>query len=57
MTEPSRIQLSCGCDVQTSKDFLGRIVGTILARGDTCPRPDHQPGRVVLLPGRDNAGH
>jgi choline dehydrogenase-like flavoprotein len=51
--EPGR--LACGCQVQTARDFLGRVVGTILARAGACPRGDHQPGHVVLMPGRDNA--
>lgn len=47
--------LACGCDVRLSRDPLGRVVGTILTRGAGCPRPDHQPGRVVLIPGREHA--
>jgi hypothetical protein len=52
-TEPAR--LACGCQVRTRRDFLGRVVGTIVARGEGCPRPDHQPDLVVLMPGREHA--
>jgi hypothetical protein len=48
--------LTCGCRVEVSRDFLGRNVGTIVTKGDGCARPDHQPGRVVVMPGRENAG-
>jgi hypothetical protein len=48
-------RLSCGCDVLAGRDFLGRGVGTIVNRGDECPRADHAVGHTVLLPGRDNA--
>jgi hypothetical protein len=47
--------LACGCQVQTTRDFLGRVVGTIVTRAAACPRDDHQPGHVLLMPGRDNA--
>ena len=48
-------KLTCGCEVTTSRDFLGRVVGTILVRSNDCSREDHVPGRVVLMPGRENA--
>ena len=51
--EPGR--LACGCEVQTSRDFLGRVVGTIVTRGGKCPRDEHTPGHVLVMPGRDNA--
>jgi hypothetical protein len=54
-TEPDNTALACGCLVTTSRDFLGRTVGTILHRGPDCARDDHQPGRVVLMPGREHA--
>jgi hypothetical protein len=38
-----------------SRDFLGRTVGTIEARGAECKREDHQAGKVVLMPGREHA--
>jgi hypothetical protein len=47
--------LACGCEVETSRDFLGRVVGAILTRGADCSRDDHAPGRVVIMPGRENA--
>ena len=48
-------KLACGCDVRTFRDFLGRVVGTILARGSECTRPGHDPGQTVIMPGRENA--
>ncbi|HVC20888.1 MAG TPA: hypothetical protein VNE16_12475 [Vicinamibacterales bacterium] len=48
--------LACGCRVTTRRDFLGRVVGTIVERDGACPRGDHQPGAQVVMPGRDNAG-
>jgi len=48
--------LTCGCVVETGRDFLGRGIGTIVARGESCPRADHVPGHIVLLPGRAHAG-
>jgi hypothetical protein len=55
MTEESRKTLACGCDVRAYRDFLGRVVGTILTRGPECPRPEHQPDQTVVLPGREHA--
>jgi hypothetical protein len=48
--------LTCGCQVTTTRDFLGRVTGTIAVRSDRCRRDDHVPGHTVLMPGRDNAG-
>ena len=48
-------KLACGCDVRTYRDFLGRIVGTVLARGAGCARPEHAEGQTVIMPGRENA--
>lgn len=48
-------QLPCGCTVRTSRDFLGRVVGTITARGAECAGADHTPGKVVIMPGREHA--
>ena len=48
-------QLACGCRVRTSRDFIGRVVGTILERGDGCTKNDHVSGGVVLMPGREHA--
>lgn len=50
-----QVRLACGCQVTTQRDFLGRVVGTIVERGDGCGRPDHAPGRQVVMPGRENA--
>lgn len=47
--------LGCGCRVEASRDFLGRVVGKILEKGQECPRVDHEPGRTVIMPGRENA--
>jgi hypothetical protein len=60
MTDPATAPtapttLTCGCEVRTSRDFLGRTIGTIVARGAACARDDHQPDRVVLMPGREHA--
>jgi len=55
MAEEEQKTLSCGCAVATYRDFLGRVVGRILSRGDACARPDHQPDQVVIMPGREHA--
>jgi hypothetical protein len=55
MTDGPDTTLTCGCQVRTSRDFLGRVVGTIVQRSEQCPRDDHVPGCVVLMPGRENA--
>ena len=47
--------LACGCHVETSRDFLQRVVGKILEKHPGCKHPDHQPGVVVVMPGRENA--
>ena len=52
---PEPVRLSCGCLVTTNRDFLGRVVGTITEHSAECPRQDHMPGQVVLMPGRENA--
>lgn len=48
-------KLTCGCAVATSRDFLGRVVGTITERAAACGREDHVSGKTVLMPGRENA--
>lgn len=48
-------KLACGCEVRTYRDFLGRIVGTVLARGAECARPEHAEGQAVIMPGREHA--
>jgi hypothetical protein len=50
-----RKQLACGCEVETSRDFLGRVVGTIVRRGDECQRNDHAAGQIIVMPGREHA--
>jgi hypothetical protein len=47
--------LPCGCEARTYRDFLGRVVGTIVTRASTCPRADHAIGQTVIMPGRENA--
>jgi hypothetical protein len=47
--------LTCGCRVDTERDFLGRVVGKVLEKGAACTRADHEPGRVVIMPGREHA--
>jgi hypothetical protein len=47
--------MTCGCEVDTYRDFLGRVVGKVLTKGAQCPRAEHQPGQVVIMPGRENA--
>ena len=53
--DDERKRLPCGCEVETSRDFLGRVVGTIVTRSSECPRTEHATGQVVVMPGRDNA--
>jgi hypothetical protein len=47
--------LKCGCEVETYRDFLGRVVGTVLGKGAECTRAEHAVGQVVIMPGRENA--
>jgi len=47
--------LACGCAVKTYRDFLGRVVGTILTRSAACSRDDHAVGQTVIMPGREHA--
>ena len=55
MAQESSATLTCGCEVRTARDFLGRVTGTIVKRGEQCPRDDHREGHVVLMPGREHA--
>ena len=55
MSEATVKTAPCGCEVRTYRDFLGRVVGTIQARGPECTREDHAPGQTIIMPGRDNA--
>ena len=47
--------LPCGCQVETGRDFLGRVVGKILEKHPACQSARHEPGATVVMPGRDNA--
>jgi hypothetical protein len=47
--------LACGCRVEVSRDFLGRVVGKVVEKGQSCPREDHDTGHTVIMPGRENA--
>jgi len=51
----TRKTLACGCLVEASRDFLGRIVGTVIAKGETCAQTLHAPGAIVVMPGREHA--
>ena len=52
---PDRKTLGCGCEVETYRDFLGRVVGTIVAHAPGCPDQTHAPDCVIIMPGRENA--
>ena len=47
--------LPCGCQARTYRDFIGRVVGTIVTKADACPRAEHTVGQTVVMPGRENA--
>ena len=55
MTDNTQKTLACGCLVETKRDFLGRVVGTVVSRGGECPKAEHVAGAVVVMPGRENA--
>ena len=55
MNEPARKTLSCGCAVDTQRDFLGRVIGTVVVKGDACADAQHVPGHIVIMPGREHA--
>ena len=55
MTDASMKTLACGCDVRTYRDFLQRVVGTIITKGQECPAPEHEAGKTIIMPGRENA--
>lgn len=54
-SENSGKTLPCGCHVRTARDFLGRVVGTIVVKGAGCSQALHAPGQVVVMPGREHA--
>ena len=47
--------LACGCQVDTARDFLGRVVGKVVTKGATCAQALHAPGQIVVMPGREHA--
>ena len=53
--EMTRKTLPCGCQVDAARDFLGRVVGKVVVKGETCVQPIHAPGQVVVMPGREHA--
>ncbi|HET9569479.1 MAG TPA: hypothetical protein VFP16_13975 [Vicinamibacterales bacterium] len=55
MSEQLVKALPCGCEAKTFRDFLGRVVGTIVMKSPTCERPEHTLGQTVIMPGRENA--
>lgn len=52
---PEGKTLSCGCLVEASRDFLGRVVGKVIMKGDACSQALHAPGAVIVMPGREHA--
>ena len=55
MAEEAIKALPCGCEARTYRDFLGRVVGTIVTKAADCPRSEHAIGQTVIMPGRENA--
>jgi hypothetical protein len=55
MTDEAVKALPCGCEARTYRDFLGRVVGTIVTKGASCQRAEHAAGHTVIMPGRENA--
>ena len=55
MSDEGEKTLPCGCRVRAYRDFLGRVVGTILTRSSECPREEHTVGLTVVMPGREHA--
>ena len=52
---PDHKTLACGCEVETYRDFLGRVVGKVVSHHEDCQDPMHAPGGVVIMPGREHA--
>ena len=50
-----RKTLACGCQVDAARDFLGRVVGKVIAKGETCTQALHATGAVIVMPGREHA--
>ncbi len=55
MSDASMKTLTCGCEVRTYRDFLQRVVGTIITKGPECPAVEHEAGKTSIMPGRENA--
>lgn len=55
MGEESVKSLPCGCEARTYRDFIGRVVGTIVSKSAMCQRREHEIGQTVIMPGRENA--
>jgi hypothetical protein len=53
--EDARTSLACGCEVRAYRDFLGRVVGEVRAKGASCTREDHRVGSTIVMPGREHA--
>jgi hypothetical protein len=51
----TRKTLACGCQVHAARDFLGRVVGTVVVKGETCTQALHAQGQVIVMPGREHA--
>jgi hypothetical protein len=51
----ARKTLPCGCQADTARDFLGRVIGTLVTKGDACGQAMHTVGAVVVMPGREHA--
>ena len=47
--------LPCGCEVRTYRDFLDRVLGTVVSRGTACSKAEHAEGAVIIMPGREHA--
>jgi hypothetical protein len=55
MPDDAHKTLPCTCVVATQRDFLGRVVGTIVTKGAQCTRAEHTEGHVTVMAGRENA--
>jgi hypothetical protein len=55
MSDEAVKALPCGCEARTYRDFLGRVVGTIVTKSAACQRAEHAIGQMVIMPGRENA--
>jgi hypothetical protein len=55
VTDSAVKALPCGCRAKTYRDFLGRVVGTIVEQGPDCRREEHAVDRTVVMPGREHA--